>query len=597
MAKAVTSIRTLDDLDSSGNNTLDYVNGCVWVAHSTQVRKVSLSTGSVLFTYNLGANLSVDGPIVVGASNIYVPFYNSSSDNTYLYKFDFSLNYVSASATMGGAYSTKSRTWLDEANDRALVLVHNWSSDAWNIAKVILSTGVVSKGANITLAEAISGTPLEYPIISPGGTDVFFPKVVFGTSTISYIKANLGTLAGTHIELTTGASAFLTYAASYNNNTHTILVTQINNGDIRAYRLLSDAIVDYTTIASLGGGSVGYTTVINSDLIYVTVMQGGSKNLYSFNVSTKAVTTDALTSVISVSGALALDSTILYGIRAVTPLYYQIGPAAPPNAPTLLTANCTSGIGEPPLAQSAAATFEASVSSGSSPLTVDFTDNSLNTPTSWLWEFGDGTTSTSQNPSHIFSEGIWTVVLTVTNAKGTSSDVMTIIVSSAPATTGALTGVLDINVDTGTINRDDGGSFVDDGIVVGSEIMVTDANGVTSTVIVASVTADTIVVSGDLSGTSQSNGNGEITVETTIPGDSLTPAGSLPGLTIQGVIGKIAYYAVDTENNLVKIHGANGALLKTFGSIGDSAGQFWSPTTCSVVSGKQRLDRVVIEED
>lgn len=33
----------------------------------------------------------------------------------------------------------------------------------------------------------------------------------------------------------------------------------------------------------------------------------------------------------------------------------------------------------------------------------------------WLWNFGDGTTSTDQNPTHVYAPGIYTVSLTVTN--------------------------------------------------------------------------------------------------------------------------------------------------------------------------------------
>ncbi|WP_199880269.1 PKD domain-containing protein [Flammeovirga pacifica] len=50
---------------------------------------------------------------------------------------------------------------------------------------------------------------------------------------------------------------------------------------------------------------------------------------------------------------------------------------------------------------------------------VQFTDQSTGTPTSWSWTFGDGTTSTDQNPSHTYaSEGQFTVALTVENAGG-----------------------------------------------------------------------------------------------------------------------------------------------------------------------------------
>src|SRR5512140_680862 len=50
-----------------------------------------------------------------------------------------------------------------------------------------------------------------------------------------------------------------------------------------------------------------------------------------------------------------------------------------------------------------------------------FTDTSLGGPTSWLWDFGDGTTSTSRNPSHAYPNmGTYNVTLKVTS--GSSSD-------------------------------------------------------------------------------------------------------------------------------------------------------------------------------
>jgi PKD repeat protein len=52
-------------------------------------------------------------------------------------------------------------------------------------------------------------------------------------------------------------------------------------------------------------------------------------------------------------------------------------------------------------------------------LEVTFTDTSTNTPTSWLWDFGDGNTSTLQNPVHTYAaDGSYTVNLTATNADG-----------------------------------------------------------------------------------------------------------------------------------------------------------------------------------
>jgi beta propeller repeat protein len=68
------------------------------------------------------------------------------------------------------------------------------------------------------------------------------------------------------------------------------------------------------------------------------------------------------------------------------------------------------------------AAFSASPTSGKVPLSVKFIDASTGTPTKWKWDFGDGTTSTKQNPTHKYSKaGVYTVKLTVTNAAGSNT--------------------------------------------------------------------------------------------------------------------------------------------------------------------------------
>jgi probable HAF family extracellular repeat protein len=57
--------------------------------------------------------------------------------------------------------------------------------------------------------------------------------------------------------------------------------------------------------------------------------------------------------------------------------------------------------------------FTSSVMSGSDPLYVCFTNTSITTPTSWQWNFGDGTYSTEKNPCHMYTTtGTYTVTLT-----------------------------------------------------------------------------------------------------------------------------------------------------------------------------------------
>lgn len=74
-------------------------------------------------------------------------------------------------------------------------------------------------------------------------------------------------------------------------------------------------------------------------------------------------------------------------------------------------------------AQSPVANFSAtSPASGCSPITVSFQDLSSGNPTSWLWDFGNGNTSTQANPSAQYSTpGNYTVKLRVTNAQGVDS--------------------------------------------------------------------------------------------------------------------------------------------------------------------------------
>ena len=49
------------------------------------------------------------------------------------------------------------------------------------------------------------------------------------------------------------------------------------------------------------------------------------------------------------------------------------------------------------------ADFSGSPTSGDAPLDVQFTDLTTNSPTSWSWTFGDGGTSTAQNPSYTYT--------------------------------------------------------------------------------------------------------------------------------------------------------------------------------------------------
>lgn len=123
---------------------------------------------------------------------------------------------------------------------------------------------------------------------------------------------------------------------------------------------------------------------------------------------------------------LAEPSTWQYTVTDSTPALQ--GPGSPglfsflspanTNGPTLFTFDdlLVTDLAAPPVAS-----FTAVQTANS--LDVAFTDTSGNGPTSWSWDFGDGSPrSTTQNPTHSYvAAGSYTVQLTATNAAGSDT--------------------------------------------------------------------------------------------------------------------------------------------------------------------------------
>jgi PKD repeat protein len=77
-----------------------------------------------------------------------------------------------------------------------------------------------------------------------------------------------------------------------------------------------------------------------------------------------------------------------------------------------------------PVAPPPIANFLATPRSGYAPLTINVFDISENQPTSWVWDFGDGSTEVTRDASNTYDlPGIYTVTLSATNAGGTDSEI------------------------------------------------------------------------------------------------------------------------------------------------------------------------------
>jgi PKD repeat protein len=97
--------------------------------------------------------------------------------------------------------------------------------------------------------------------------------------------------------------------------------------------------------------------------------------------------------------------------------------------------------------------FSGTPLAGTQPLAVQFSDASTGPVTSWSWTFGDGSTSSLQNPPYTYPDmGMYPVSLTVSN--GTGSDTLT---RADYITVGApVTGTI-------TLNRPTGPAYVESG--------------------------------------------------------------------------------------------------------------------------------------
>ncbi|MFY1643554.1 NosD domain-containing protein, partial [Methanoculleus bourgensis] len=111
------------------------------------------------------------------------------------------------------------------------------------------------------------------------------------------------------------------------------------------------------------------------------------------------------------------------------------------------TAAVTVTVTAPPGGDPPVANFIANTTAGTAPLAVQFADMSTNTPTTWLWDFGDNATGDQQHPVHTYAAaGTYTVTLTATNAAGSDTATKTgYITASEPALLPDLTVAGNVN--------------------------------------------------------------------------------------------------------------------------------------------------------
>jgi YVTN family beta-propeller protein len=235
----------------------------------------------------------------------------------------------------------------------------------------------------VDLGSGVAGTPITVGLtsvdplgmaITPNGATLFVANS--GTNTVSWITISTLTVGGT---ITVGTAPF---GIAITPDGTTAFVSNTSSGTV-SWITISTKLVGGTI--TVGSGPSGIAITPDGATVYEA--NKNANNVGRITVSSKAYAT---------------GSEIAVG---TTPQGIAIAPDQAPTATLAAT----------PVANPGTSTFS---SAGSS--------SPVGTIASYAWNFGDGNTSTSANPSHAYAAGHYTVTLTVTNSAGTSTaDVFT----------------------------------------------------------------------------------------------------------------------------------------------------------------------------
>jgi len=182
-----------------------------------------------------------------------------------------------------------------------------------------------------------------------------------------------------------GAAAIC--SGAWTGNTNSIGFTVTNQTTINNFKI---------TFLNLGNCTM--VTVTTNPVII-------SGNSFTVNYNIPTISTGSLTGTFSADGNSVSGSFTYRNF----------------NCGTATATGSWSGTPNVPCTPPPTADFTGSPTSGTKPLAVQFTDASTGSINSWSWDFGDGQTSTQQNPSHMYTNaGTYTVALTVNGPGGSN---------------------------------------------------------------------------------------------------------------------------------------------------------------------------------
>ncbi|WP_054864983.1 PKD domain-containing protein [Methanosarcina barkeri] len=249
-------------------------------------------------------------------------------------------------------------------------------------------------------------------VVNPTGTKVYVTN--YGDKTVSVIDAATNTVTAT---VTVGSRP---WGVAVNPAGTKVYVTNDDDGTVSVIDTATNTIKATVTV---GSKTYPWGIAVNPDGTKVYITSRKSKNVFVIDTATNKVTAKVTVGKYPYGVAVNPAGTKVYVANRDSTV------SVIDTATNKVTASVKVGIWPIAFGQfiftftlAPFADFSAKPTEEKAPLTVTFTDESLRSPTKWKWSFGDGTTSTKQNPTHKYSKlGRYTVTLTATNDNGSNT--------------------------------------------------------------------------------------------------------------------------------------------------------------------------------